>query len=135
MFRSRQSQSKTNADDSHLRFDYVPAEARHRGRAQKGFAQIKRMFVHESYPGGPSRVVVDGEWLQNMGMCEVAGTTLVKRNTNHPFNHSSRFVFLDNCYNRPVALWPHDPFDGLGEGHPRKECFDVIDRNQDENFE
>jgi hypothetical protein len=110
----------------------MPVEARYNGRAQKGFAQIKRMFVHEAYPDGPSRVVVEGDWLQVIGLCEVAKTTLVKKTPDHPFNLSSRFVFMDNCYTRPVAVWPHDPFKKLQQENPFRDCFDIIDRNQDE---
>jgi hypothetical protein len=111
----------------------MPAE--NRGISRKGFAQIKRIFVHKAYEGGPSRVVVDGDWLQVVGLCEVAKTTLVRKNPNHPFNLSSRFVFLDNCYHRPVSVWPHDPFNRLPPGSRFSDCYDIIDRNQDESYE
>ena len=68
-----------------------------------------------------------------MGTCEVAGTTLVKKDPDHDFNHSSRFVFLDMCYQRPVAIWPFDPFKKLLAQDQRKDWFDIIDRNQTED--
>ena len=97
----------------------------------KGFAQIKRIFEHTAYPGGPTRVVVQGDWLEIKGDCDVAKTSLGAKNPNHLFNSSSPFVFLDTCYTMPVALWPHDPFDKLPPSHPHKLWFDIIDRNQD----
>ena len=100
----------------------------------RGYATIKRLFVHEMYPGGPSRVVVEGRWLEPMGKCEVAGTTLVRHNKHYGFNlpGRARFTFLSTCYEIPVALWPHDPAGTLPAGHPRRKWYDVIDRNQDQ---
>jgi hypothetical protein len=135
LFRTRGSQGKIKADDSHFRFDYCPTEARYAGQQQKGFAQIKRLFMHTAYPGGPSMMMVEGDWFQVIGTCPVAGTTLVKKDSRHPFNSSSRFVFLNNCYNKPVAVWPHDPFDDLPHTDSHKDCFDIIDRNQDEIYD
>ena len=51
-------------------------------------------------------------------------------NRANPFNTSSRFVFLDNCSERPVAVWPRDPFGKLPGWHPEQKWFHVIDRNQ-----
>lgn len=80
-------------------------------------------------------MMVEGDWLEFVGTCGVAGTSLVRKNNDHPFNSSSRFVFLNNCYSKPVAVWPHDPFDDLHATHRHKDCFDIIDRNQDEIFD
>ena len=80
------------------------------------------------------RLIVEGHWLLEMGVCDVAGTTLVKPGDN-VFNHSSRFVFLDHCSSRPVNIWPYDPFNVLSVEDPRKHWFDVIDRNQDEYYD
>ena len=82
------------------------------------------------YPGGPAKLVVQGDWLEVMGKCPIAGTTLVRQNNNHPFNNSCKFSFLETCYNIPVALWPHDPFNKLPNDDPHREYFDIIDRNQ-----
>ena len=129
VFRTFASQKKVKRCDAYIRYDYENAS---NGRAEKGFAKIRRIFEHEAYPGGPTRVVVEGSWLKVMGTCDVAGTALVKRDRNHPFNHSSKFVFIDQCYQRPVALWPFDPFNKLPPGDPRCNWFDIIDRNQTE---
>ena len=128
VFRTQASQVNLKGDDSHVRFDYRAAEG---GQAlRKGFATILRLFEHRAYPGGPSRVVVEGNWWTVVGTCPIAGTTLGKEDADHAFNHSSRFVFLDECYQRPIAIWPHDPFQELDDGDERKQWFDVIDRNQ-----
>ena len=103
VFRTQASQVNLKGDDSHVRFDYRAAEG---GDLTKGFATIIRMFEHEAYPGGPSRVVLEGAWWQVVGTCPVAGTTLVKKNVEHPFNYSSRFVFLDECYQTPSSFGP-----------------------------
>ena len=106
------------------------------GRAQSqlnsAFATIQAIFVHEMYPGGPSKLVVRGDWLEVMGKCPIAGTTLVRQNDHHPFNKNSKFTFLETCYNIPVALWPFDPFNKLPNDDPRHKYFDTIDRNQTE---
>ena len=85
-----------------------------------------------AYPGGPSRVIVEGEWYRDMGKCPVAKTTLVKRDKHHSFNLSARFMFLEDCYRRPVALWPFDPLHRLESEDPKTKWFHVIDRNQEE---
>ena len=120
-------------DDTHVRFDYAPTEARYHGITQKGFAQIKRMFVHEAYPGGPARVVVEGDWMKFVDLFRIAKTTLVRKTPDHPFNLSSRYVFLGDWYHRPVTICPHDPFGKLQDAF--RDCFDIIDRNQDEDYE
>ena len=69
-----------------------------------GVCRLKLRDVHEMFPGGPSKVVVRGSLLEVMGRCPITDTTLVHKNKNHPFNQSSKFTFLQTCYNIPVAL-------------------------------
>ena len=68
-------------------------------------------------------------------VCPVAKTTLVRESPSMPFNSSSKFVFLDACYERPVAIWPHDPLGDLPASDPRRDWFDVIDRNQQRSYD
>jgi hypothetical protein len=110
----------------------MEAVGRASSHLKSGFATIKDIFVHEMYPGGPSKVVVSGDWLEVMGKCPIAGTTLVRQNDNHPFNNCSKFTFLETCYNIPVALWPYDPCNKLPNDDPHRKYFDIIDRNQTE---
>jgi hypothetical protein len=132
IFRAKQSKKANRTDDAYIRMDYLPAEHRvgeHPTR-KKAYTQIRRLLLHEPFPGGKERIIVDGQWFEPAGECPVAKTTLVRKNRNYHFNHSSRFTFIQNT--RPLALWPHDPLNQLHESHPRKNCFDIIDLNQDE---
>jgi len=132
IFRTEASQTGQRHDDAHLRWDYKQA-----GRLGviSAFATIRRIFVHSLYPGGPSRVIVQGEWFTVVGKCPIAHTMIVKDDSRNEFNLHSRFVFLDNCYQQPVAVWPHDPLGQLPDEDPKKGYYDVVDRNQLEDFE
>ena len=123
-----------STDDANIAMDYMHIHPRGRQEKKKLFGTIKRLFIHEGYPGSPQRLIVEGEWWENMSTCPVTSNPLVKRNPDLVFNHSSKFVFIANCYPRPVAIWPHDPLDDLDQGDERKTWFDVIDRNQDEMY-
>ena len=132
LFRTEGSQRNIKNSDAYVRLDY---KAPGRREIQKAYAAIQRLFVHEAYPGGPRRYVLEGKWFKVVGVCPIANTTLVRYCPSMPFNTSSRFVFLDACYQRPVAIWPHDPLGDLPLGDRRKDWFDVIDRNQCESYE
>ena len=133
-FRTMRSQINKVHDDTCIRMDYK-APGRAGGRnVLSAYARIQNMFVHHAYPGGPSRVVVEGDWYRVKGKCEVAGTTLVIEDQEHDFNTSSKYVFLQSCYERPVAFWPYDPLNKLDADHPRKKWLDVIDRNQNQSY-
>ena len=132
LFRTEGSQRDIKNNDANVRMDY---KAPGRREIQQAYATIQRLFVHEAYPGGPRRFVLEGKWFQVVGVCPVAKTTLVRNSPSMPFNTSSRFVFLDACYQRPVAIWPHDPLGDLPLGDRRKDWFDVIDRNQNESYD
>lgn len=136
LFRTAQSQVTKHIahDDSHLRWDYKEARG---GRAilTSAFGTITKLFSHAMYPGGPARVVASVEWLRVEFTCPIAKTTVVSHG-EHPFltDEEDKFVFLDNCYQIPVALWPHDLLGELPAGDPRKGYYDVIDHNQLETF-
>jgi hypothetical protein len=133
IFRTKHSQRNLKTDNSHLVMDYKPPGANQ--PVKQAYAQIKDLFEHEAYPGGPKRIVVNGAWFDVMGKCPIAGTTLVKKNRRNPFNFSSKFVFLDDCYQRPVAIWPHDPSGELAANDPKRKWFDVIDRNRSDDLD
>ena len=114
--------------------DYIHIHTGGPQEKKKIYGTIKRLILHEGYPGLTPRLIVEGQWWENMGYCPVTNNPLVKRNDDHMFNHSSKFVFLTNCYPRPVAIWPHDPLDDFDENDERKIWFDVIDRNQEEMY-
>ena len=99
------------------------------------FGTITKIFQHTMYPGGPTKVFLQCEWYDTVGRCPVAGTQVVRKNPQNDWNLRSPFVPLDTCYQIPVAFWPYDPFDKLAANDPMnfKDCFDVIDRNQDQD--
>jgi hypothetical protein len=127
ILRTWKSQKENKHDDARLVMDYAPPR---KSEIKRAYARIKRLFVHQAYPGGPSRFMVEGSRYDVVGTCSVTKTTLIRRNRANPFNTSSRYAFLDNCSERPVAVWPRDPFGKLPVGHPEKKWFHVIDRNQ-----
>ena len=129
-FRTKKSQMTNKHDNSHIRVDYNEPVGRHSSSPATAYATITDLFVHTMYPGGPSKVVVCGSWLEVMGKCPITGTTLVRKNANHPFNLSAKFTFIQECYSIPVALWPYDPFNRLPSQDPHREYYDIIDRNQ-----
>ena len=44
-----------------------------------------------------------------------------------------RLVPIGNCYQIPVAVWPHDPLKLKAAEDPTSGLFEVIDRNQNED--
>ena len=120
-------------DNTALRWDYMDIDGRHR-QMKSAFARILRVFKHSMWPEGPSRYVVECQWYETIGECPVAKTKLVKPNPEWHLNTSQKFVFLTNCYQCPVAIWPHDPLDDLPLDDVLKNVFDVIDRNQQQDF-
>ena len=58
------------------------------------------------YPGGPTKLVIEGIWFTIDSKCETTGLNIVKPDPSvYP-----KFAFLQTCYQKPVALWPKSPF-------------------------
>jgi hypothetical protein len=130
-FRTAAATANSKHNDSFVRYDFREV----RGKSSTIVSLvgcINRMFEQEGYPGGPRRLILECEWFEPMGSCDITSNKLVRRNADFYANHSSRFAFLDDCFQIPVALWPYDPLDKLSAGNKFKKCFDVIDRNQEE---
>lgn len=128
--------STSTKDNSIFRMDYkADTGPGRRTVIHKSFARVKRIFEHVMFPGGPSRVCVEGAWYKDEGVCPIAGTQLVSPHPNHHFTHESKFIFINQCYQQPVALWPYDPKDELRPDDPKKAFFDVIDRNEEQQAE
>jgi hypothetical protein len=96
---------------------------------KSSYGQIKALFSHSLYPGGPSQVVADVDWFDNKGIHAISRLPLVAK-TNFDPEAFSRMTFLRECYPRPLAVWPNDPLDDLSEDDPAKHYFRVIDRNE-----
>ena len=101
---------------------------------KSAYATIVSIIEHEFYPGGPKCMFFEGEWYDVLQQkCEATGLTLLATNPHNNFNLRCRFTWIQNCYTRPLAFWPYDPFDELPAEHPHKNCLVVIDRNQTED--
>ena len=94
-----------------------------KGEERSAYAWIKRLLIHELYPGGPSAIIVDGEWLDVLPEKGPTGLTLVRENSENAFNQSCRFTFLKNCEPHNVALLHQEPDD------PACITFSVVDRS------
>jgi hypothetical protein len=125
--------STSSKDNSIFRMDWSPPVRPGRSPTiAKAYARVKRIFTHTMFPGGPATIFVQGDWYKDEGVCAVAGTQLVSFYPAHPFNRDSKFIPLNECYQQPVALWPHDPLKEMDADDPKKTFFDVIDRNQEQ---
>lgn len=120
-------------DNSYVRQDYHQELPAGGGLELSSlFGSIKSIFKHSFWPDGPSKVFLNCEWYDTVGRCPVAGNNVVRKNLDNDWNRFSSIVPLDTCYQIPVALWPYDPMNKLEVDHAMKDCFDVIDRNQDQ---
>jgi hypothetical protein len=127
-FRTWESQKATKTDNAHLRFDYEGA----RGETVKLIGRIQRLLLHRMSPSGPERFVAECKWYLDVGTCPIAGTTMVNHDPSNPMNTDDKFVFLYNCYQRPVALWPNNPLGKIRPRDPAHSYMHVIDRNMQE---
>jgi hypothetical protein len=98
------------------------------------YTSLIRIDVHEIYPGGPKWTILDGDWFTDSrarSPCHIAGTPVVPADPNkrNYFNFQAKFVFLENCYERPVTVWPHDP---IHKKSNNRTVFNVIDLNQNQ---
>jgi hypothetical protein len=125
--------NKSSKDNSIFRMDFK-SEIRGRTKINKSFARVKRIFKHTMFPGGPTNIFVQGEWYKDEGVCPIAGTHLVSPHPEHHFTHESKFSLLSQCYQQPVALWPFDPLKKLPTLDARRNFFDVIDRNEEQQM-
>jgi hypothetical protein len=131
-FRRSDTQAGNRYDDSHLRYDYQPAPGGLRMASVYG--KIVRIFTHELFDGGPEREVAECAWYRTMAHKNpISGNTVVKVDSSYVL--FDKFIFLQDCYQQPVALWPYDPFGSLPIRHPLKDAFEVLDRNQTEDWD
>ena len=129
--RTMASEEGNKMVDSFIRLDYLEQIGRSsNSRVVKSYGQIKRLFSHQMYPGGPEHVVVEAEWYADKGVNSVSKLPMVQKSERALFRQSS-LTFLKECYPRAVAFWPNDPLHLLDEDDERRTYFQVIDRNED----
>ena len=62
---------------------------------------------------------------------ELSNNPVIREDPRGPFNVHSRFVFLHNCYQQPVAFLPYNPFKDPLRKNNRKDM-EVIDLNEEQ---
>jgi hypothetical protein len=128
--RTKASEKGNKHVDSFIRLDFKEQIGRSsRTRTRPSYGQIKHLFSHEMYPGGPTHVVVEAEWFDDKGFNEVSKLPMVQKSDRLLFD-GSRLAFLKECYPRPLAFWPNDPLRLLAADDERRTFFQVIDRNE-----
>lgn len=124
IFKTARTQRGTKVDNSNVR---MPFHVIHNNRRvlRECYGSIRNIFTHTMYPGGPTRCILEVDWFTQHGTAS-SGNPLV--DTRNSEDHT--FAFIEDCYQMPVAVWPHDP---LGELEPPFSGYsEVIDRNQTE---
>ena len=121
------SQRKTKTNNSLVRMPYSTVENRRRV-TKSAYGGIRAVLVHHQYPGGLPKCVLYVDWYQNVGTAPISGNPMIDTTR---IDWSS-FVFIEDCYQIPLAIWPHDPLDLLPASNPAGAWWEVIDKNQEE---
>jgi hypothetical protein len=80
---------------------------------------------------GPSNIIVEGKWFKTVTTDIFSGNPVIREDPRGAFNNYSKFVFLHNLYQQPVAFFPYDPFRDATRKTYRKDM-EVIDLNQEQ---
>ena len=120
-FRVPTSQKNILTDNSHVRVPFL-----RRGRPVQSYGQNRRILQHRAWENGPETCVLEVLVYDDAGKSAVSGNALVRI----PEEQNTELVPIGNCYQLPVAMWPHDL---LGLDPQKSGLFEVIDRNQDED--
>ena len=119
------SQKSIITDNSYVR---VPFLRRARGAPVQAYGQIRRILVHRAWETGPEICMLEVQIYDDEGKSAVSGNALVR--IPEVLEQSTELVPIGNCYQLPVAMWPHDL---LGQDTHASGLLEVIDRNQDED--
>ena len=102
--RTMQSEEGNKNVDRFIRLDYEEQIGRSSNSRQvRSYGQIKRLFSHEMFPGGPTQVVVEAEWYADKGENAISKLPMVQKSEVLLFPQS-RLTFLKECYPRPLAF-------------------------------
>ena len=128
--RTMASEEGNKMVDSFIRLDFQEQIGRSSNtRILRSYGQIKRLFSHQMYPGGPEHVVVEAEWYADKGTNAISKLPMVQK-SDRPLFQQCTLTFLKECYPRAVALWPNDPLHLLHANDEARNYFQVIDRNE-----
>ena len=124
-FHTESSQLNTGHDDSVVKTWYNDPDL---GEEKACYGIIQNIIKHQFFVGGPVKIMVECEWLEEIDVGEENPTGLlrVRRNPNSTFNRLCRFTALDQCANYNIFIGRHNPW-----AHPDCELYneyDVIDR-------
>ena len=108
----------------------MPYYTREGGRRVKksAYGSIENVIVHHLHPGGPRQCILQVRWFRPEGIAP-SGNPLVDTTDDS----ETTFEFIEDCYEMPVAVWPHDPLGKLGSTNPARKYSEIIDRNQDQD--
>jgi hypothetical protein len=128
MFRTRLSEQTNSTDNSVVKM-WRYSRSGNEERNTENYAWILDMFVHELYQGGPSLVILEGNWT-DVELPGIPGVRLpvVNKNPESYFNTNGRFVALEDCVPYNLALLPNDLSDRDGTQ------YSVIDRGFEEEL-
>ena len=122
MFRTRLSEQTNSTDNSVVKM-WRYSSRENEEQNTENYAWIIDMFVHQMHQGGPSVVILEGNWTDMLSPGD-PGVRLpvVKQNSQNYFNTNGRFVALEDCAPYNLALFPNNLTD--------EECteYAVIDR-------
>jgi hypothetical protein len=128
--RTAKSEEGNKTADSFIRLDYKRQIGRSLNvQTESSYGQIKRLFSHQMYPGGPEHVVVEAEWYDNKGTNPISKLPMVQKSEELLFPES-RLTFLKECHPRALTFWPNDPLNILPKQDEARTYFQVIDRNE-----
>ena len=130
-FRTQASQENLRTDNSKVRYEYLARDTNGRERRWKAYGVIQRIFKHEMYPGGPVICLLECNWYPRVDL-DAKSFNILVGSQPAPGADGDRFVNVQNCYQLPIVLWPHDPLGLCSIDDPRRDLLEVIDRNQDE---
>jgi hypothetical protein len=127
-FRSARSQRSTLHDNSMIRMPYYSRNEDGSRQLKSDYGSIEDIGTHQMYPGGPTKCFLIVQWFEDRGFSPVSGNRLVSTESTE-----KGFVFIEDIYQSPVAVWPHDPAGRLKHRDPRFGLSEIIDRNQEED--
>jgi hypothetical protein len=126
-FKTAETQQATKTDNSNVRLPYHAVEDGRRV-LKNAYGSIQQILTHPIYPGGQVKCLLLVDWFHDCGVCPVSGNPLVDTTRIS----ETTLTFIDDCYQCPVAVWPHDPLNKIAANDPAREWSEIIDRNQEE---
>lgn len=126
-FRTQMSQRLNRFDNSKIRHPFTLENAAGKREIVDYYGQIDHIYVHTAWKNGPRKCVLDVKWYEHVSINPISGNPLVRHQGD---DAKVQWVSIENCYQRPVAVWRHDAFRTRDEDE--YYYLEVIDRNATE---